>query len=374
MIMKDKIVAVVSNFGLGPVGKLASIINVSKDTFEWYATGQEFDITIFNDKNVFKGICWTEDEEKMRKFVEENNIKCALVVLKNKYARFFKSIGLNVIYIDSLPFMWTQEDAKSGKIPYDVDIYCAQKSIKLDEKSKEIFKKVKNLKWINPIVPSEKLDEKIKQNNSILINVGGLHSPVGSGKEYINVVIKPLIECLLYKYNEKKIIIACGKKANANLKEMLKKYNVIIKTYKQAEFLKAVQSSYLFFSSPGLTTLLEVANFDKKTILLPPQNLSQFYNIEYAKELLHKYKVINWNREGLQLNDLKRINMVENEIVLLIYRNIKKLQSKSEVIRQKRIINNILNEDFFINKNYQKKNSSGTNEIIEYINEIIKGD
>lgn len=37
------------------------------------------------------------------------------------------------------------------------------------------------------------------------------------------------------------------KKANANLKEMLKKYNVIIKTYKQAEFLKAVQSSYLFF-------------------------------------------------------------------------------------------------------------------------------
>lgn len=51
--MKDKIVAVTSNFGLGPVGKLSSIINASGNEFEWYALGQEFDTEIF-EKNKFK--------------------------------------------------------------------------------------------------------------------------------------------------------------------------------------------------------------------------------------------------------------------------------------------------------------------------------
>ena len=142
--MKDKIVAITSNFGLGPVGKLSSIINASGDEFEWYALGQEFDTEIF-EKNKFKKVLWTEQEEQMKQFIKENNIKYALVILKNKYARLLKSIGVKVIYVDSLPFMWTEEDAKFGKIPYDLDIYCAQKTIELTDKSKELFSKVKNL-------------------------------------------------------------------------------------------------------------------------------------------------------------------------------------------------------------------------------------
>lgn len=370
--MKDKIVAITSNFGLGPVGKLSSIINASGDEFEWYALGQEFDTEIF-EKNKFKKVLWTEQEEQMKQFIKENNIKYALVILKNKYARLLKSIGVKVIYVDSLPFMWTEEDAKSGKIPYDLDIYCAQKTIELTDKSKELFSKVKNLKWVNPIIPTGK---KIVQNsidNNIIINVGGLHSPIGNGEEYINVVIKPLIECLKYKYKDKNIILTCGNKAKKSLEKALKEYNIKVETFKQEEFINKVGECFLFFTSPGLTTLLEIANLDKKVIVLPPQNLSQFYNLEYSKKILSEYKIIDWNREGLSLNDFKDINLLESEIVILIYNNIKKLQTREEIINEKNYIMNILNTNFINNQNYIKQKQDGANEVVEYIREVVKG-
>lgn len=370
--MKDKIVAITSNFGLGPVGKLSSIINASGDEFEWYALGQEFDTKIF-EKNKFKKVLWTEQEEQMKQFIKENNIKYALVILKNKYARLLKSIGVKVIYVDSLPFMWTEEDAKSGKIPYDLDIYCAQKTIELTDKSKELFSKVKNLKWVNPIIPTGK---KIVQNsidNNIIINVGGLHSPIGNGEEYINVVIKPLIECLKYKYKDKNIILTCGNKAKKSLEKALKEYNIGVETFKQEEFINKVGKCFLFFTSPGLTTLLEIANLDKKVIVLPPQNLSQFYNLEYSKKILREYKIIDWNREGLSLNDFKDINLLESEIVILIYNTIKKLQTREEIINEKNYIMNILNANFINNKNYIKQKQDGANEVVECIREVVKG-
>lgn len=372
MTMKDKVIAVTSNFGLGPVGKLASIINASGNEFEWYATGQKFDTKIF-DKNKFKQVLWTEDEEKIKEFIKKNDIKYALVVLKNKYARFLKSIGMKVIYVDSLPFMWTEEDAKSGKVPYNMDIYCAQKSIKLNDKSKKIFSNVKNLKWVNPIIPIDEESLKMKLSNNILINVGGLHSPIGNGEEYVNVVIKPLIECLKCKYRNKKIIVTCGDKAKENLKNILKEYNLQIETFCQRDFLNEIKNCFLFCTSPGLTTLLEIANLDKEVIILPPQNLSQFYNIEYAKELLHKYKIIDWNRKGLTLADFEKINMIESEIVFTIYERIKHLQTDKEINYQKNYIANILNMKFIYNKNYIKINQNGAKEVVKYIEEVVKG-
>lgn len=370
--MKDKIVAVTSNFGLGPVGKLSSIINASGNEFEWYALGQEFDTEIF-EKNKFKKVLWTENEEQIKLFIKENNIKYALVVLKNKYARLLKSIGIKVIYVDSLPFMWTEEDAKTGKIPYDMDIYCAQKTVELTDKSKKLFSKVKNLRWVNPITPINKKFIQNNIDNNIIVNVGGLHSPIGNGEEYINVVIKPLIECLKFKYKNKNIILTCGNTAKKSLENALEKYNISIATFRQEDFINKIISCFLFFTSPGLTTLLEIANLDKKVIVLPPQNLSQFYNLEYSKKILHEYKIIDWNRKGLSLNDFKDINLLESEIVLLIYNNIKKLQTIEEITYEKNYIMNILNANFINNENYIKQKQDGANEVVEYIREVVKG-
>ena len=65
--------------------------------------------------------------------------------------------------------MWTEKDAKNGKVPYDVDAYCAQKTLPLNNGNKEIFKKVKNLYWINPIIKNNKNIRKINNENDIII-------------------------------------------------------------------------------------------------------------------------------------------------------------------------------------------------------------
>lgn len=373
MKMKDRIVAITSNFGLGPVGKLASIVNESKDDFEWYACGQEFDMSIFS-KNIFKKILWTEKEEEIKEFVMNNNIKYALVVLKNRYARYLKSLGIKVVYVDSLPFMWTEKDAELGKVPYNMDVYCAQKSLELSEKSQRIFNNVKNLKWINPIVPTNTIEKsnKNKNNNSIIVNIGGLHSPVGNGEEYINVTVKPLIRILKKTNKNTNIIVTCGSKAKEKIATILKDYGIEVKTYEQKEFLKQVINSKMFFTSLGLTTLFETANLDKETIILPPQNLSQFYNVEYAKRIIHNYKILDWNETELKLEKLREINKSESEIVYDIYNNIKKLNNPISIRNIESNIMKILNEEYLVNKDYKSIESTGTYEVIQYIKEIIK--
>ncbi len=273
--------------------------------------------------------------------------------------------------MDSLPFMWTKEDAKLGKVPYNVDVYCAQKSIKLTNESKEIFDNVKNLKWINPIIPKIEETKILLKEESIVINLGGLHSPVGNGEEYIKATIIPLIEILKSKYNYN-IIITAGSDAVKKVQKKLKDYDVEVKTYKQKQFLSVVNQSKIFFTSPGLTTIFETMNLDKETIFLPPQNLSQFYNVEYAKKIIHKYKVIFWNKSSLSLENLKDINETESEIVKKIYLEIKKSSSKNYVEKMKNNITSILEENYNVNKNYKKSNLNGAYEVIKYIKEVCK--
>lgn len=363
-----KVVVATTNFGLGPVGKLSSIVNAGKNRFEWYACGQEFDMNIF-DKDVFKDKCWSMEKQEIQNFVKKNNIDIALVVLKNKMARLLKEIGLKVVYVDSLPFMWTKEDSKHGKVPMDMDAYCAQRTLELDKKSKEIFKNVKNLHWVAPIVPYDEYIENEyktgKEEEYILVNLGGLHSPVGNGEEYINAVVKPLIR-ILYNIGEC-IYITCSTEAQNNIKEMFKNdKNVFVMTLKQKEFLKKVKNASMFFTSPGLTTIVETQILMKKTIILPPQNLSQFYNLEYAKKILKYYKAIDWNDTELSLKYLSKVNKVESEIVMEIYNRIKTISEENDFTEK---ILKCINEEYRENRNYKKLNN-GTLEVLEILQEV----
>lgn len=365
-----KILVATTNFGLGPVGKLYSIVNAGKEKFEWYACGQKFDFGIF-EENIFRDSCWTMDKYELQEFINKNNIKIALVVLKNKMARILKDIGMKVIYVDSLPFMWTLEDYKQGKVPVDMDAYCAQKTLSLDSKSSEIFKNVNNVKWINPILPvinQKENNSKEMEKDYILINLGGLHSPVGTGEEYIKAVINPLIQILIGSMKKtEKIYITCGTEAERNLKRLLSMYpSVKICTLTQNNFIEKIKYSKLFITSPGLTTILETLNLQKPSVILPPQNLSQFYNIEFAKEHLKVYKIIEWNDDILSLKYLKNIDKIESEIVKKIYNRIKELSEtkdlKNEIIR-------CMDDEFIINNNF-KKIKNGTLEVINILEEV----
>ena len=333
------VIASAVKFGLGPVGKLSSVINAVNDRtndIKWYACGDEIDSGIFNN-DIFEKSCWSKNEIILKKFIEDNNIQLAVVVLDPDIAIILEELGVKVFYIDSLPFLWTDSDI----VPFDVTKYFAQKCVNMNERAKRIMSKVKNLEWVNPIVP---LTNNQGRNNNyrVVINLGGMHSPYGNGEEYISLVVVNLLIELLRIYNKDEILITCGTEACKAVKRILINNNldnIKVATLKQGEFVEMIVKSDLFITSPGMTTIYESCGYNKETIVLPPQNLSQFYNIEFAKKLIKKLKTIYWNKTELTMDYLsKYLELGEEKVVEIIYDNIKNALDDEQYIKKLRKI------------------------------------
>lgn len=351
-----KILACAIGFGLGPNGKLCSIINYNKE-YEWYACGDKLDLSIYKE-NPFIDVCWTKNEKNLEEFIKKYNIKYAVDVLDPDLAIFLKKVGVKVIYVDSLPFMWTKADL----IPYNVDYYCAQKYP--EYKMNPALKKVKNFIWINPITMG-----KIKEQNKsgIVINFGGLHSPFGEGEEYFEIVMKTLLPML-----SKKDITITGGSNVVKLSENLFPEIPSI-TYSHGDFLTQVSNAELFITSPGLTTIYETCGMDINTIIIPPQNLSQFYNIEIAEKICKNVKVIRWNNSNLSMKKIKTFkDKTEEETVKYIYEQIYNLyQSESNIMKFKEYVEKKLKDKYVSNKSNLFDNN-GVIEISKIISKITE--
>ena len=360
------------NFGLGPVGKLSSIISLTEkytNDIKWFGIGDKLDESIF-EKNVFTKKLWSKNKEEIKKFIKENKIDLAVNVLDPDLAILLEKLGVKVFYVDSLPFLWTESDL----VPFNVTKYFAQKCVNMNDRANAIMSKVKNLIWVDPISP-EILDEKIEDKYEVLINLGGMHSPYGKGEEYIELVLINLLQELTKKYNEERMLITSGTEANKAIKNSLIKHGfdrVTAKTLKQKEFIKNVVKCDLFITSPGMTTIYETCRYNKKTIILPPQNLSQFYNTEYAKKLIKYLKTIDWNKEELNFDYLsKYLSFGEEKVVEIIYQNIKKALEEDEYkTKLKNIIKKTLDDEFLSREIIEFK-GNGTEQIVDEILALI---
>ena len=374
--MKKNIIIGTNNFGLGPVGKVSSIVTTLSDEYNFFACGNEFDLNIFNN-GTFKDTLFSKDKEKISNFVEKYNIDYAIVVLDVELATILMNLNVKVIFVDSLPFMWTQADIDEGLLPLDATVYCAQKCCNLTDASKKVLAQVKNLKWINPI--QSKFEKKYRpyKEEYIHINVGGLHSPIGNGESYIKTVIIPLLKI----FKSEKIIITCGTTAKISILNELKNEgidsrNIKVETLQQKDFISSINNAKLFLTSPGLTTIYETESLHKPTIILPPQNLSQFYNIEYAKKILDEYKTINWDTQKLNLDYLQSIlPKGETYVVDKIYEFITELVNSNFENKFIEQFNLILKQD------YKKKEKSdfkiegnGVEDIRKILINLIEGE
>ncbi len=375
---KINVIVGTNNFGLGPVGKVSSIINASKDKFNWYACGNEFDLNIFKS-GTFKDKLFSKDKEKIEDFVTKYDIKYAVVVLDVVLAKILLSLNVKVIFVDSLPFMWTQADIDEGLLPLDATVYCAQKCINLTDASKKVLKQITNLKWVNPIQNfSDGKYRPFKELYNVL-NVGGLHSPIGNGESYIYTVIIPIVKYFM-NHNEK-LIITCGSNAKNSINNVLDKLeiknnNLKVSTLKQQDFISTIINSNIFITSPGLTTIYETSSLNKPTIIIPPQNLSQFYNIEYAKKILNKYKTMNWETEKLNLTYLDKIlDKGETFVVDKIYEYITELVNTKYDDEFYRRFENILKENYAnkIKSNFNI-NGNGADDIKDELFNLIEED
>ena len=311
-----RILACAVGFGLGPGGKLCSVIE-NNPQHEWYACGDEIDLSIYR-QDPFRDTCPSKDQEILRSFVEKYSIRCAVNVLDPELAIICKHLGLTVLYIDSIPFIWAEADL----IPQNADYYCAQKYPGYSGEG--VLRKVQHLIWVDPIVCPYNSES---QSDHIVVNFGGLHSPFGEGEEYYLMNMKALLSV----FDKNLIRIAGGKNAVKLTKKHYPELNC--QTYTHEAFLRLVSSSALFVTSPGLTTIYETCGMDIRTVILPPQNLSQFYNAEIAEKLCREVCRLDWNTAVLSKESLERFHASPEETaVRYIYEQIRILSQDAAYV------------------------------------------
>ena len=134
-----------------------------------------------------------------------------------------------------------------------------------------------------------------------------------------------------------------------------------------------MSSAELFITSPGLTTIYETCGMDIKTIIIPPQNLSQFYNILIAEKICKNVKILEWNYTNLSLKHLKSFkDRTEEETVKYIYEQIKNLSTDENYMTKfKQYVLKKLKDDFIENQ-VQNFNENGVIEISEILCKIMR--
>jgi len=353
-----KVIVSAINFGLGPSGKLSSIIERSiSNRYDWYACGDKLDMSMF-ENNPFKDVCWSREYAEIIGFVKKYQLKVAIVVLDPQMAITLTQIGVKVIYIDSLPFMWSELDV----IPTNVACYCAQKYP--GYKKNQVLSTIENFTWINPITTNIYRERDSRKGDYVVMNFGGLHSPYGDGREYFEIMMSAFLPLI-----KNKIYLTGGHQVVNLAKSMFPE--IECRTYPHRQFLRLVYNANLFITSPGLTTLYETCSMNRETIIMPPQNLSQIYNIIWAKSILQNIKTLNWNIRGLDIPaDTGKI-MSEEDRVKQIYILIKGLAKNEEYMTFfRRYVADTYYDKFPVLPQKNRKESDGAKEVLQILNEL----
>ncbi|MFD3441097.1 hydroxymethylcytosylglucuronate/cytosylglucuronate synthase [Streptomyces sp. NPDC058685] len=308
------------NFGWGSAGKLSSVLRALGSRVELEVTGVGTEL----GRPVLAGLGITRwrtvdasDTAQVDALVAELAPDLALVVLDPELATALQNTGCPVIYVDSLPFLWTEHDP----LPVDVELYCAQRTLPLPPAAEAAMGRVKNLTWVPPIVPdSASLSRAALRAETTavgrdaglaVLNLGGLHSPfTGSADDsYQRLVLEPALDALSRAGVER--VVITGNLAPDAVVPSPGSMTVEIRRCAHDEFLDLLLRAGWIMTSPGLTTLLELAAVGRSAVLLPPQNLSQVLNgdlVEHAcsaqlrtswpTQVLTRASIDTWHREG----------------------------------------------------------------------------
>ncbi|MBC3840472.1 hydroxymethylcytosylglucuronate/cytosylglucuronate synthase [Streptacidiphilus sp. 4-A2] len=291
-----RILVVGVDFGWGSAGKLSSILSALRagTPAEITGIGTRLGRPVFGEGllNSWEE-CDVGDPADIRRVVRAVRPDVALVVLDPHAATALEAAGCPVVYVDSLPFLWTSHDP----VPFDVSVYCAQRTLPLPGPAAQVMASVANLRWVEPIVGRAVGREHVgadARRGHALINVGGLHSPFsGPGdSSYLDLVLSAALTALASSGITDVVITGNVDAAALSLPEGLPR--PVVGPQPHHRFLTLLESAEVVLTSPGLTTILELAAMGRTAALLPPQNLSQVLNAELVAARCDPSFVVGW--------------------------------------------------------------------------------
>ncbi len=369
-----RILGAAIDFGWGPAGKLASVIRSLADA-SWYIYQNSIDTTIFGDFPI-SGFYSGHSPEALERFCQETKIDAAVVVLEPTLARQLEAIGVPTVYIDSLPFLWTEQD----EIPSEVSLYCAQQCGALPEHCWNKIRGIKNLNWVEPIVPAASLVVPKNRENHAVINLGGLHWTTPNKSSYARLVIPPAIRVLLDAGIDNITVTGSSAAIEAACDvEVPAKGGVCFRAMAHEQFLMLVAKSRLLLSSPGLTTMYETSGLQVPTVALPPQNLSQYRNAQFFRAYTSG-EIVDWQSPALEWSVVEaQLKRGEEFVVHYIQSQIDILSRSSTANdrierRLRSVLDNTKLSSSFTSNFQSLFGKSGAAQVARHVQKLAQGD
>lgn len=327
------------NFGWGSAGKLAAILEALRaDAPGVHVTGYA---TELGRKILPDGLVdhWSDCDESDAAAAAAAILRAehaaALVILDPDLAEAVQAGGCPVIYVDSLPYLWTQFDP----LPRNVASYCAQRSLPLSATSQRLLERVENLHWVDPIVSPELSNggqSKHPEEPVVLVNFGGLHSPQDDEEvadNYVSLVLPAVLEAAR-RVGAERAVIAGNLTVPPTQDEAQTSVQLVHLHGDQHGFFDWLRKARWIATSPGLTTILEIAALGRAAALLPPQNLSQFHHGRFVCDAVGGDLIVGWPSELLAAGDVEAWQDTGGEIYALerIYRGIRECRRLLPII------------------------------------------
>ncbi len=326
-----KLLVNATNFGLGSAGKIASVLaELPGSTAVVY--GSELGANVFDRSVPIAGR--VPSGTPLEQVISEYDPDVALVALDPDVANELGRLRFPVVYLDSLPFMWTQPE----EVPAGVDAYLAQRSPLVPAAGPDgPLRAVGNLHWIGAIVPCVRPEPPDTDDApEVVVNLGGLASWFSPADDlaYPTLILPPLLAELRHAgYGS--VLITTSTAAVPVVEAVVEGHGgagVTVRSMPHPEFLTAIAHCRLLVTSPGLTTLLESGHLRTHTLVLPPQNLSQCLNIAGVTAVGGGARCVAWPGDLLDLEEVERLRQQGEQVAVdFIYRSLERGRDRRDL-------------------------------------------
>ncbi|MFE2043350.1 hydroxymethylcytosylglucuronate/cytosylglucuronate synthase [Streptomyces sp. NPDC059477] len=303
-----------AEFGWGSSGKLSAVLSALQDRstpplrFIGMASGlgrpllAEHAVDGWYDLPDDPGRLTSAVEE----FVRTQGVRAAVVVLDGAAAAALLAIGVPTVFVDSLPFLWSEGDRAA--LPLDATVYCAQKCVELPPECRAVLADARGLRWVEAVIARPRAPEPERDARrdadrpyrSALVSLGGLRAPsLVDPEDYPRLVVPAVLEALAAHGIEKAHIagnLPAGLAARL-VDSSVAPPRTTAGPLGHSAFLERLDACDVLLTSPGLTTLLEAGGLSVPTVCLPPQNLSQIFNGRYHSQALGAQLRVLWPKE-----------------------------------------------------------------------------
>ncbi|WP_372411353.1 hydroxymethylcytosylglucuronate/cytosylglucuronate synthase [Streptomyces luteireticuli] len=304
-----------AEFGWGSSGKLRAVMEAVREragvSVRFVGIGSGLGRPLLADQPVER---WYDSGDQVRE-----QVSAAVVVLDGAAAQGLEKAGVPTVFVDSLPFLWTEGDR--GALPLEATVYCAQRCGELPAESRGVLGSVRRLRWVEAVIG--KTEGGARHGGAFrtaLVSLGGLKAPkLGDWTRYPRLVV-PATLAALAEYGVEEVHVA------GNLPDECASWvssapaRTTFGALPHGEFLKRLAGCDVLLASPGLTTLLEAGSLGVPAVCLPPQNLSQIFNGRFHAEAVGADVRVAWPEDVFREEEALRLRAQGEDCALkLIY-------------------------------------------------------